>query len=178
MKREDITALGVTDKDLIDKIMDLHGGDVTKLQNNITTLTTDRDGLKTQLGEVNTKLAGYDPDWKVKADAAKAEAEGKLASMQYEFAAKDSISGLKFTSESAKKAFTADLTAKKLPLQDGKLLGLDDFVKSYKTTDPGAFASDVKPPKFASTTPGPQENVKTDHEKANAALREAFGRKE
>ena len=177
MKTEDLTALGLTE-DQAAKVFELHGKELNPLKNTISTLTTDRDGLKTQLDTVNGKLSGYDPDWKTKSDAAKAEAEGKLASMQYEFAAKDSISGLKFTSESAKKAFTADLTAKKLPLQDGKLLGLDDFVKSYKTTDPGAFASDVKPPKFASSTPGPQEDVKTDHEKANAALREAFGRKE
>ena len=29
-----------------------------------------------------------------------------------------------------------DLTAKKLPLQEGKLLGLDDYVKGYRESDP------------------------------------------
>jgi hypothetical protein len=36
---------------------------------------------------------------------------------------RSAITGLKFTSESAKKAFVADLTAKKLPLQEGKTAG-------------------------------------------------------
>ena len=37
----------------------------------------------------------------------------------------------------------ADLTAKKLTLQaDGTLLAFDDFVKSYKQADPGAFAQE------------------------------------
>lgn len=175
MKREDLTALGVTDEATVQKIMDLHGNDLTKLQNSISTLTADRDGLKTQLGEANGKLAGYDPDWKNKADTAKQEADNKIASMQYEFAAKDAVSGLKFTSESAKKAFIADLTAKKLPLQDGKLLGLDDFAKTYKETDPGAFASEEKPPIISSRTPGAQTVTTTNNDKANNALREAFG---
>lgn len=175
MKREDITAAGVTDAAIIDKIMNLHGTDVTRLQNTITTLTTERDGYKTQLDTANTKLTGYDPEWKSKADTAQTDANNKIAAMQYEFAAKDAVSSLKFTSESAKKAFIADLTAKKLPLQEGKLLGLDDFAKTYKETDPGAFASDGKPPMFSSNTPGPQNQTPTGNEKANAALREAFG---
>ena len=38
----------------------------------------------------------------------------------------------------------ADLKAKGLTLQDdGKLLGFDDFVKSYKETDPGTFAQET-----------------------------------
>lgn len=178
MKREDLTNLGITDDTTVQKIMDLHGVDLTKLQNSVSTLTTERDGYKTQLDTANTKLTGYDPDWKTKAETAQTDASNKIAAMQYEFAAKDAVSGLKFTSESAKKAFVADLTAKKLPLQDGKLLGLDDFAKGYKEKDPGAFASEEKPPMFSNRTPGPQTtSPQTNNEKANAALREAFGRK-
>ena len=175
MKREDLTALGITDDSVLDKIMSLHGTDVEKQKNTITTLTTARDDYKTQLDTVNTKLAGYDPEWKTKATQAETEASNKITAMQYEFAAKDSVSGLKFTSESAKKAFLTDLTAKKLPLQDGKLFGLDDFAKAYKETDPGAFASDEKPPIFSSKTPGTTTGALTDKDKANTALREAFG---
>jgi hypothetical protein len=33
-------------------------------------------------------------------------------------------------------------------LENGKLLGLEDFTNSYKETDPGAFASETTPPTF------------------------------
>lgn len=51
-----------------------------------------------------------------------------------------------FSSNGARKAFVADLTEKGLKLENGKLLGLDDFVTEYKTNDPGAFAPETPPP--------------------------------
>ena len=59
--------------------------------------------------------------------------------MQRNFALKEQAAGLKFSSESAKRAFMADLEAQKLPIQDGKVLGFDDFAKSYRERDPGAL---------------------------------------
>lgn len=177
MKREDLTALGVAD-DAVDKIMSLHGADIEKQKNTIFTLTTERDGLKNQLGDVTSKLTGYDPDWKTKCEMAAQDAKTQIDSLKYEFAAKTAVSGLTFTSESAKKAFSTDLIAKNLTIQDDKLLGLDGFINSYKETDPGAFASDVKLPVFSNKAPGASAGPLTDKDKANAALREAFGRKE
>ena len=56
-------------------------------------------------------------------------------------------------------------------MQEGKLLGLGDFVKSYKESDPGAFASeeDGKMPVFSRGTSG---GTGTN---ADASLRAAFG---
>lgn len=48
MKREDLTALGITEEATVQKIMDLHGADLTKLQNSVTTVTTERDNYKTR----------------------------------------------------------------------------------------------------------------------------------
>ena len=62
--------------------------------------------------------------------------------------------GLKFSSASAKKAFLSDLTAKKLTLEDGKLLGFEDYVKTYKEQDPGAFAPEGAPPRVVAGTSG------------------------
>ncbi len=69
---------------------------------------------------------------------------------------KEAVSGLKFSSESAKKTFVADLTEKKLTLQDGKLLGLEDFTKAYQEADPGAFVpeDDDHTPIFSRGTGG------------------------
>ena len=60
MKREDITALlpEIT-KEQLDKIMDLHGRDIQAQSNTITTLTAERDGLKTQLADATTEIQSY-----------------------------------------------------------------------------------------------------------------------
>lgn len=142
MKRDEVKAIvpSITDEQLT-QIMDLHGADIESQKQTITTLTTERDAARTQLGEANKKLEGYDPDWKSKAEKAENDAKAQVAELHSEFAAQTAVSALKFSSESAKKAFLADLKAKKLPLQDGKLLGFDDFLADYKKTDPSAFAS-------------------------------------
>ena len=89
--------------------------------------------------------------------------------------AASAASALKFTSESAKKAFLADLDAKNLPLQDdGTLLGFDDYVASYKKTDPGAFAPDGGLPRVSGSATGTPATP-TAKDQANAALRADFG---
>lgn len=142
MKREEVKGIlpGITDEQLT-KIMDLHGADIERQKQTITTLTTERDAARTQLGEANKKLEGYDPDWKAKAEKAENDAKAKVAALQSDFAAESAVTGVRFSSESARKAFLGDLKAKKLTLQDGKLLGFDDFLADYKRNDPNAFAS-------------------------------------
>lgn len=153
MKRDEVKAIipGITDEQL-DRVMDLNGADIEKHKQTIATLTTERDTARTQLGEANEKLEGYDPDWKTKAADAARKAQEQVDALQSDFAAKGAVSGVKFSSESAKKAFLADLKAKKLPLQEGKLLGFEDFLADYKQSDPAAFAPDRPGPAF--TTPG------------------------
>jgi len=175
MKREDITALGVTDKDLIDKIMDLHGGDVTKLQNSITTLTTDRDGLKTQLGEANTKLSGYDPDWKTKATTAEQDAQKKIDAMKFDYALDGALKGAKARDAVAVKAH---LQADALKLDGDNILGLKEQLEKVKTDSPFLFEDEKPAPKFSTATPGIKEGTQTTNDKINAALRGAFGGKE
>ncbi|MEF2873062.1 MAG: phage scaffolding protein [Gemmiger qucibialis] len=142
MKREEVKGIlpDITDEQLT-KIMDLHGADIERQKQTITTLTTERDAARTQLGDANKKLEGYDPEWKTKAEQAENNAKAQVAALQSDFAAESAVSGVQFSSESARKAFLGDLKAKKLTLQDGKLLGFDDFLADYKKTDPNAFAS-------------------------------------
>ena len=151
MKREDLKEFNLTDEQ-VQKIMDLHGADLERQKQTITTLTTERDAARTQLADANKKLEGYDPDWKQKASDAEQKAAAQVSALKADYAAENAAAGLKFSSVSAKKAFLADLKAKKLPLQDGKLLGFDDYLKNYKETDPGAFAPDKPAPTV--TVPG------------------------
>ena len=140
MKTEELKALGLNDEQ-VQKVFAMNGADIERKNQTIATLTAERDTARTQLGEANKKLEGYDPDWKTKAENAARQARQQVEALQSDFAAQSAVAGLKFSSESAKKAFLADLKAKKLTLQEGKLLGFDDFLADYRKTDPGAFAS-------------------------------------
>lgn len=183
MKPEFITdLLPDIDKSVLEKIMDEHGRDMETQKNAITTLTTERDGLRAQLDTATTEIKSYQ-DLDIDGIKAKAiEWEGKhktdtealqkqLDDERYGHVVEKATHDIAFTSEGARKSFLADLTAKKLPLQDGKLLGMDDFVKSYQTSDPGAFqVDDDKTP--VATKGGTSGGTLFG---AGSALRAAFG---
>ena len=173
MKTEELKALGLND-DQVQKVFAMNGAEINDLKQQVTTLTTERDAARSQLGEANKKLEGYDPEWGAKAEKAENDAKEQVAALQNDFAAQTAISAVKFSSESAKKAFLSDLKAKNLPLQEGKLLGFDDYLANYKKNDPGAFAPEGGLPRMAAGTSG-QPAAPTAHEQANAALRAAFG---
>ena len=176
MKTEDLKALGLND-DQVQRVFAMNGEDMNGLKASVTTLTAERDAARQQLADANEKLEGYDPDWRQKAADAEQRAADQVGAIKRQYAAASAAGALKFTSESAKKAFLADLDAKKLPLQDdGKLLGFDDFVASYRKTDPGAFAPEGGLPRMTGSATG-QAAALTAKDQANAALR-AFVRKE
>ena len=186
MKREFLEGLDLGEgvkmpKSAIDAIMAENGRDIEAKNNQITTLTTERDGLKEQLTPANDTIKSYKDmdidgikakagEWETKYNTDTQALKDQLAATEYGFAVKEAVAGLKFSSESAKKAFVADLTAKKLPL--GKLLGLEDFAKTYKESDPDAFLpeNDDKTPV---ATRGGGGGGPTQG--ADAALRAAFG---
>lgn len=147
MKREEVKGIipGITDEQL-QQVMDLHGADIERQKQTITTLTAERDTARNNLSDANKKLEGYDPEWRTKAEKAENDAKAQVAAMQQDFAAQTAAAGVKFSSESAKRAFLSDLKAKKLPLQDGKLLGFEDYLKSYRKSDPDAFAPEKAAP--------------------------------
>lgn len=137
--------------DDIEAIMAEYGRSKTAADNTIAQLTAERDGLQQQLEGANEEIQSYKEmdiegikaaaaSWEQKYTADTEALKQELADANYGFAVKEAADGLKFSSESAKKAFVAELTAKGLPLQEGKLLGMDDFVSAYKETDPKAFA--------------------------------------
>lgn len=174
MKTEDLKALGLSDEQ-VQRVFAMNGEEMNGLKASVATLTAERDTARTNLADANRKLEGYDPDWKQKAAQAQQQADQQIAELKAGYAADSAASGLKFTSDSAKKAFMADLKAKKLPLQDdGTLLGFDDYVASYKKTDPGAFAPEGGLPRVSGSATGTPAGP-TTNEQANAAIRAAFG---
>lgn len=183
MKREFIAGLFPdASKEVLDQIMAEHGKGIEAQKNTITTLTAERDGLKSQLEEAGAQIKSY-KDMDIEGIKAKAsEWEGKyttetealknqLEETKYGYAVQDAVTGIQFSSESAKKAFVADLATKKLPLQEGKLLGLADFQKSYQESDPAAFLQEgSKTPVATRGTGGAGGGTP-----APDALRAAFG---
>lgn len=169
MKREFLEAIEVggnkLPKEVVDQIMAENGKDIESHKNTIDNLKTERDGLKTQLETANEEIQSYKDmdiegikqkagEWEQKYNTDTQALQDQLAEANYGFAVKEAVAGIKFSSESAKKAFVADLTEKKLPLQEGKLLGLEDFTKGYRESDPGAFVpeNDDKTPVFSRGT--------------------------
>ena len=109
-------------------------------------------------------------------NTAKADYEKQLAKQAYDFAIRENVANLKFSSNSAKKAFIADITAKNLSMENGKILGFDDFVNAYKEQDAGAFVVDddteagkPKPTFSGKTTPTPDEPT-PEHENKDRPL--------
>lgn len=174
MKTEDLKALGLSDEQ-VQRVFAMNGEEMNGLKASVATLTAERDTARTSLADANKKLEGYDPEWKAKAAQAQQQADKQVAELKAGYAADSAASGLKFTSDSAKKAFLSDLKAKNLPLQDdGTLLGFDDYVASYKKTDPGAFAPEGGLPRVSGSATGTPAGP-TTNEQANAAIRAVFG---
>lgn len=144
---------------------------------------TEITGLREQLTTAKDTIKSYEDmdieaikqsvkDWETKYNTDTQALQDKLVKKDYETAIKDKTANLKFTSEGAKKSFIADLMAKELKLENGNILGFDDFVKVYKETDPKAFESDKPLPEFSR-----EGNTPTAGAIEQDAIRKAMGLK-
>ena len=127
-----------------------------------TDLATLQEKLK-NAGADATKLSNLQTDFDTLQQTyitANADYEKQLAEQAYDFAIKENSSKLKFSSNSAKKAFMSDLKAKNLSMENGKILGFDDFVSAYKEQDAGAFITENPSPK--NDEPKPSFSGKTN----------------
>lgn len=148
------------------KVVDLSSGAYVakdKYDNKVSALTQQITDLNGQLSQRDTDLNGLNEQLTAaKNDAAKmADVQNQLTALQgkytkdtenyqkkldaqaYDFALREASSGLHFSSNGAKRAFLEDANAKGLKLDNGKLLGWDDYVTEYRTADPGAFAAEA-----------------------------------
>ena len=143
-------------KDLQEKLKDA-GTDTTKLSD-----------LQKELSELqetyNTEKSNY---------------EKQLSKQAYEFAIKEKVAELKFSSNSAKKAFIADALKEEMKMKDGQLQGFDDFLESYKKTDADAFlkedtanseGGETPKPQFSGKSSGTDTQPKGDVEKPSATF--------
>ena len=137
--------------------------DLADLKQKLADAGTDAETLKNLQAEFDTLKTNY--------ANAQADYQKQLNKQAYEFAIKEKTNSLQFTSNSAKKAFLSDALAKNLTMDNGNILGFDDFVNAYKEQDAGAFVVETtteepKPPMFGSKSNKKDEpNPKTDEPK-------------
>ena len=134
----------------IDAIMKEYGTSIQAKDNEIDGLKTEKEGLSKQLNDANEKIKGFADinvedlkksisDWETKYNTDTENLKKEISKKDYDFKLNDIVKDLQFSSNGAKKAFIEDLKAKELKLEDGKLIGYSDFLKSYKENDPDAF---------------------------------------
>lgn len=137
--------------------------DLADLKQKLADAGTDAETLKSLQTEFDTLKTNY--------ANAQADYQKELNKQAYEFAIKEKTNGLQFTSNSAKKAFLSDALAKNLTMDNGNILGFDDFVNAYKEQDAGAFvvettSDEPKPPMFGSkSTKKDEPSPKADEPK-------------
>lgn len=160
--REILTSAGVDEdhmKDAAAKIISGHLESVNALRLDVEKYRSDAEKLPGVSQELETlKKAGGDAaavqqqltELQAKYDKDTGDLRAQLADRDYADAIGKAITGkgLKFSSKSAERAFTAALKEQNLELKDGELSGLDDFIKAQKEADPEAFAPDKAPPRF------------------------------
>lgn len=118
-------------------------------------LNNDKKDLQKQLEDVNAKvqeLSSVDAeklskeieDLKNKYETDTKALNDKWNEREREYLINDLTRDLKFSSNSAKKTFINDLMAKDLKIENGKMLGYDDFLNEYRENDADAFVSEKK----------------------------------
>lgn len=102
-------------------------------------LETELNSLKSAKEEADKKLAGYDPEWKTKAEAAQAEADAKVNAILLKNAAVDALRAAGCKDPAL--AYSA-LDVTKLKLDGENVIGLTDQIEASKKAHP--FLYDVE----------------------------------
>lgn len=183
MNREELSKIKVEGlenglpKEVIDKLMDMNGKSIENLKKENDKLKAEKEGLETQLTEANSKIEGFKEidvdkikaevdEWKEKYETDTKKLQDSLTQKDYDYKVNELTSGLKFSSNSAKRTFIEDLKAKGLKLENDSLLGFDDFVKSYQETDPNAFMKEESNETKTFTSTGEDHKEETNDEDA------------
>lgn len=118
-------------------------------------LNNDKKDLQKQLEDVNAKvqeLSSVDAeklskeieDLKNKYETDTKALNDKWNKREREYIINDLTRDLKFSSNSAKKTFINDLIEKDLKIENGKMLGFDDYLNEYRENDADAFIPEKK----------------------------------
>lgn len=172
MNREFLEKQGL-EKEVIDAIMAEHGKTVNATKQELDTVTSDRDSLKKQIADRDTQLSDLKKEVKdneelttriteleTANEQTETEYQEKLEEQQRDFAIESALRDAKAKNPvKAKKALDEEFES--VIFKDGKLIGLDDVIKSAQESEAYLFEVDKEPenitPKGAQ--PGTQRNL-------------------
>ena len=147
----------------VKKALSEHYKNVAEHTKAIGKLETERDSWKERAETAEKTLEGLDgksledikkerDDWKKKAEDAVKEYSEKEAEREKRSLIEEAMAGIEFTSESAKKAITAQIYDG-VSVKNGKLIGFNDLLEDAKKNDSAAFANkNTDTPKITSGT--------------------------
>ena len=154
MKTEELTAIGLSEEQAT-QVLAIHGKDIEKHKKTITTLETEKEGLKGQLSTAEAalqKFEGIDPQQiQQEIQTYKEQAEAAQKHIQAQITARDQRDWLKqkfdtygVTSPYARKQLEAECMAEGsgLTWKDGAYFGFDDYMKAAKEKDKSLYLTD------------------------------------
>ncbi len=179
MKREDLRKIGLTDEQ-VDQVMAINGDDVNaskaiiaQRDEQIKTLTTERDGLKDQVAARdkdiadikktagdNSALTQQLSELQTKYNEDTAKLQKSLDDQARAHAIEGLFGKIEFTSAFAKRAAMKEFEAAGLEFKDGKFADADATIAKMKKDNPDAFKAETKPdptppkPKFTNPMSG------------------------
>lgn len=134
----------------------------------VSALESERDDYRAKLETANNTLKEFEgidaegvkkelEDYKMKLRKLEDTHKQALYDRDFDDALNNVISEIKFSSEAAKKAIMDDIKSAGLKLVDGKIMGLNDLIDTYKARDASAFVDEqteiLKQNKAKFTTP-------------------------
>ena len=134
----------------LDDTIKQRDGDLTNLQKTLKE-AGDLEALKQASKDLADLQKKYDKETK--------DYQKQLSEQAYEFAVKEFANSKDFTSNAAKRDFIQSMLAKNLMMEDGKIIGADDFVTLYSKDNEDAFAKkeNNNKPKFSGSTKDDKE---------------------
>lgn len=136
---------------------------IENLNSTISTRDTDLATLQQKLEEAGqdaTKLAELSEQFsglQAKYDADVQSYQAKMDQQAYEFAVKEFANSKKFSSNAAKRDFTKAMIERGLQMENGRLIGGEDFVAIYSEENSDAFYVEPEPAPTPIPAPAPKE---------------------
>ena len=130
---------------------------------------TEITDLKQQLNNANKQIDDFKEmdidsikktadEYRQKFEQAQKEADTKIKEMQYDSDLTENMKTLKINDYLHAEKLKKMIKEKKLPFENGKLIGGDDVVNMYKEKYPSVFKNEEDIPNISSSTPGTNEN--------------------
>ena len=147
----DLSEGGYVSKRKYDNDITAKDTDIETLNNTISQRDVDLQNIKTQLEAAGTdseKLNALNESFSALQtkyeDDVKAY-RAQLAKQAYEFAVRDFANTKKFSSNAAKRDFISTMMSKELKMEDGRIMGAEDFAVAYSNDNSDAFIVDTPP---------------------------------